>query len=78
MKIVTLRLKRIPLLKGTCVSHLINHRKTYVAVYDHSVAVGKFTKEWYGWNFDGFYDAGLQLDEIDKLYEIISGLGSIQ
>jgi len=33
---------------------------------------GQFSKEWYGWNFDSGYDAGLQLDDDGwlKLYEI--------
>ena len=26
------------------------------------LAAGKFTKQWYGLNFEGFYDAGLQFD----------------
>ncbi len=39
-------------------------------------AIGEFEREWYGLNFDGFYDAGLQLDHITdeggQVWEITS------
>ncbi len=40
----------------------ISDDKLYLVRYDNRFAVGKFYKLWYGWNFSGFYSAGLQVD----------------
>lgn len=32
-------------------------------------AVGHFNEQWYGWSFGGFFNAGLQLDMIVRLWE---------
>lgn len=32
-------------------------------------AVGKFSTLWYGWNFDGVFDAGCQPEDITRIYE---------
>ena len=36
--------------------------KTYLARCGGRYAAGKFNMQWYGLNFDGFYDAGHQFD----------------
>lgn len=41
----------------------ISTRKWYLAKHAGNYAAGKFEMEWYGLNFDGFYDAGLQFDK---------------
>lgn len=50
---------------------LIDPRKRYLCRLDERWEVGKFTKMWYGWNFDGFYMAGAQIEFIDEIYEFI-------
>jgi hypothetical protein len=47
--------------------------KFYLVQYDGRFFAGQFEKEWYGWNFDGVYDAGTQLDDysIQAIWEII-------
>lgn len=41
----------------------INCRNTYLCLIDREFFVGKFTREWYGFNFEGWYsDSGLQFD----------------
>lgn len=47
----------------------ISARKWYLVISNGQPYLGKFTKEWYGWNFDGIYDAGEQLDYLDAVYE---------
>lgn len=34
----------------------------YLVKNDGRYACGDFSRQWYGLNFDGFYDAGLQFD----------------
>ena len=67
-----MRLKKIDLSKsvesdGGYTHPAIKLGKWYLAKikYEGSkpqLAAGKFTKQWYGLNFEGFYDAGLQFD----------------
>lgn len=40
----------------------IRPQQLYMAKFDGQWAVGYFGRQWYGWNFQGFYDAGAQLD----------------
>lgn len=35
---------------------------TYLVLYHGEFHVGKFSKQWYGLNFEGIYDAGAQYD----------------
>ena len=49
----------------------IDPDKWYLARVDESYAAGYFSEQHYGWNFSGFYDAGLQLDMIEKLWMIV-------
>lgn len=42
----------------------INSRKTYLAKIGGDFYAGRFSLQWYGWNFDNWVvDAGLQLDK---------------
>lgn len=51
----------------------ISLRKWYLVKYDGVWSVGKFSRQWYGLNFGGIYDSGIQVDyaEWQKCYEII-------
>lgn len=40
----------------------INGRNTYLCLIDGEYYTGKFSKQWFGWNFNAVYDAGLQFD----------------
>lgn len=41
----------------------ISIKKRYLAKIDGEFFVGKFTREWYGFSFDGWHDVGCQLDK---------------
>lgn len=41
----------------------ISEDKEYLILFDGSLYVGTFSRQWYGWNFNGVYDAGAQFDE---------------
>lgn len=41
---------------------IVAQKHTYLALIDGKFHVGRFTREWYGLNFDAVYDAGLQFD----------------
>lgn len=47
---------------GNCDHPDIKTGISYLVQYDGSLYAGTFTRQWYGWNFDGIYDAGAQLD----------------
>lgn len=64
-----IKLKSIPL-NGTNKNAHIRKGKLYLVVSNSELYLGRFNKEWYGWNFEGVYDAGEQLDSIEKVYEI--------
>lgn len=49
----------------------IDPDKWYLACNDGCYAAGYFSEQHYGWSFSGFYDAGIQLDMIEKLWEIV-------
>lgn len=40
----------------------IQLRKNYLILWDGKYYAGKFTRQWYGLNFSGVFDAGLQFD----------------
>ena len=42
----------------------INSKDTYLCLIDGEYFVGRFSKQWYGWNFEGWIntEAGLQFD----------------
>lgn len=46
-----------------CPAIKVGERYKYIAVMDDGrMAIGSFERQWYGLNFDGFYDTGLQFD----------------
>lgn len=47
--------------------------KHYLAKIGRQYYAGTFSKQWYGWNFNAVYDAGIQLDDSDwkALWEIV-------
>lgn len=47
---------------GTCENKNISSRKQYLIKYEGRFYAGKFERQHYGWNFDGVYDAGVQLN----------------
>lgn len=56
----------------------ISLRKWYLVKNAGQFAAGQFEREWYGLNFNGFYDAGLQFDkpghngsDIQGVWEIV-------
>lgn len=56
----------------------INSRSDFLAKINNQWFAGKFSKEWYGWNFDGWFGVGLQFDPPgtngstwQELYEIL-------
>lgn len=61
-----LKLKLIDLTRGEGSNHPdITGRKTYLALISGEFHAGKFSKQWFGWNFDGWSHnpgVGLQFD----------------
>lgn len=68
-----IRLKKIDLSKcahkkdGACTNDLTIHpdislKKNYLVLWDGIYAAGTFNMQWYGLNFNGIFDAGLQFD----------------
>jgi hypothetical protein len=37
--------------------------RKYLVQYDGHYYLGTFTRQWYGWNFEGVYPSGVQLDK---------------
>ena len=69
-----IKLKKIDLSKRDDCNHPdIFSEKEYLAVYDGKKIIGKFHKVWYGWNFNWVWSAvaGIQLDGLTEVYEII-------
>ncbi len=73
---MTPKLKKIDLSKIVDCDHPdIKVGRNYMAKIDGEFYYGKFSRQWYGLNFDGgIYDAGHQLDygDIQELYEILN------
>lgn len=61
-----MKLKRVSLVRARgheCPGVVVSPKARYLAVLtDGRMAAATFTRQWYGLNFDGFYDAGLQFD----------------
>jgi len=41
----------------------ISSKKTYLVKIDGKFFLGKFSRQWYGWNFDDWGTSGIQLDK---------------
>ena len=62
-------LKKIPV--GTsCQSGQLSPRKRYKVKIEGKWYVGMFSKQSFGWNFDGYGSSGMQLNLCDVVYEI--------
>lgn len=56
--------RRLDLKKGSGSNHPdIDRHHTYLVRYDGKYYLGSFSREWYGWNFNGIYDAGAQYNQ---------------
>jgi len=56
---MSITLKKIDLSKRIVCEHPdIKSNKNYLVKYDGNFYTGRFYRVWYGWNFDGIYDAG--------------------
>jgi len=56
-------MKLIPVkLDGTNHNKSITTRKQYLVKIDSEFHAGRFSKQWYGWNFDNWGESGIQLD----------------
>jgi hypothetical protein len=64
------KLKRIPV-TGSSESPHITPRKRYKVKIDGVWHEGQFSKQWFGWQFDGL-DPAVQLNLIDEVYELPS------
>jgi hypothetical protein len=49
----------------------IHSRKRYRVRIDGLWYEGSFSKQWFGWNFDGYGASGIQLNLIDEVFEIV-------
>jgi hypothetical protein len=66
----TRKLRRIPV-GGTSQSSEIQSRKRYRVKIEGEWFEGQFSRQWFGWQFDG-YRNGIQLNLIDEVFEIES------
>lgn len=66
------RLKKIPV-GSSSESSNIDSRKKYRVKIEGSWYEGSFSKQWFGWRFDGYGSTGIQLNLIDQVYEIQTG-----
>lgn len=48
----------------------INNDATYLVQIHGRWHMGGFSEQWYGWNFQNWGTSGIQLDLIDKVYEV--------
>jgi hypothetical protein len=62
------KLKRIRVTGSSECTH-ISHRKRYRVKIEGTWHEGQFSKQWFGWQFDGV-DPGIQLNLIDEVFEI--------
>ena len=64
------KLKKIPVGSSSESSH-IDSRKKYRVKIEGKWYEGSFTKQWFGWQFEGYGNSGMQLNMIDQVYEIV-------
>lgn len=55
---------------GSSQSSDINSRKRYRVKIDGGWYEGQFSRQWFGWQFDG-YQNGIQLNLVDEVFEIV-------
>ncbi len=49
----------------------IHSRRRYRVKIDGEWYEGQFSRQWFGWQFDG-YQSGIQLNLIDEVFEIVA------
>lgn len=64
-------LRKVPL-NGTNENEHIQSRRSYLVRVHGRWCAGHFSRQWYGWNFDNWGTAGIQLDMIGAVYEIVT------
>lgn len=64
-------LKRIPVGSSSESSRIDGHKKYRVKIHG-SWHEGSFSKQWFGWRFDGYGPSGLQLNLVEQVFEIQS------
>lgn len=65
------KLKKIPV-GASSESGRIDSRKRYRVKIDGAWYEGSFSKQWFGWRFDGYGSSGIQLNLCDAVYEIVT------
>ena len=65
-------------LNGTCENSAIRTDKLVVAEIDGIVDIGIFSRQHYGWKFEGLYDAGSELDALTGVWEIVGWAGRVK
>ena len=65
------RLRKIPVGSSSENSN-IDSRKKYRVRIEGKWYEGSFSKQWFGWRFEGYGSSGLQLNLIDQVYEILA------
>lgn len=63
-------LKKIPVGSSSESSH-IDSRKRYRVKIEGRWYEGSFSKQWFGWRFDGYGSTGIQLNLVDQVFEIV-------
>lgn len=63
-------LKKIPVGSSSESSH-IDSRKRYRVKIEGRFYEGSFSKQWFGWRFDGYGSSGIQLNLVDQVFEIV-------
>ena len=63
-------LRKIPVGSSSESSH-IDSRKRYRVKIEGRWYEGSFSKQWFGWRFDGYGSSGMQLNLIEQVYEIV-------
>lgn len=64
------KLKKIPVGASSQSPHL-DPRKRYRVKVEGRWHEGSFSKQWFGWLFEGYGPSGIQLNLIDAVYEIL-------
>jgi hypothetical protein len=58
--------------RDSCSDTRIKSDSSYLVKIDKRWYAGRFSEQWYGWNFDNWGCGGIQLDSIKgPLYEIV-------
>jgi hypothetical protein len=64
------KLRKIPV-GASSESGQIDSRKRYRVRIEGRWYEGSFSKQWFGWRFDGYGESGRQLNLLDAVYEIL-------